>query len=369
MNNSGIYFFIGTNAELIKLFPVMRELDREQIDYSIVASGQNVIARSEMWALTSRNHELICLSDKPIRQSAVGLLIWFIATFLRSIPVCWEIFSPKTEEKSIVIIHGDTISTLMGAVLARLACADVYHIEAGLRSFNWFKPFPEEICRVLVSKMTSVSFCPNDWAVRNLLKNRSYKVDTKQNTLLDSMRYVADCAEEPALMKSLGSRYFIFIMHRQENLFDRQLVDRILDLIISKSEQINCLFVLHKPTQVALEKFNLLAKVNSAKGIITTPRLSYVSFTKVMASCEFIITDGGSNQEESYYFGKPCCVLRRETERIEGLGNNVLLSRMDVEEIRNFLDNPTKWLRAPIKPVERPSAIIVRVLKELRQKT
>ena len=365
MTKAGIYFFIGTTAELIKVFPVMRELDNEKIHYSIIASGQNTITNSELWDLTDKNHEIIVLSNKPIRQSALGLLTWFTMTLFGSILKCRKIFAIFSPGNRIMVVHGDTISTLMGAILGRISGAKIYHIEAGLRSFNWLKPFPEEICRVLVSKLTAVSFCPNDWAVKNLEKNSSIKINTHQNTLLDSMRRVASSTVEPTVAKSLGGRYFIFIMHRQENLFDQNLMNRMLDLIIAKSLHIKCLFILHKPTEAALGRFNLMAKVTQASGIITSPRLSYVHFTKLLSACEFIVTDGGSNQEESFYFGKPCCVLRNETERTEGLGHNVLLSKMDFNLIKSFLDDPDKWRKDPLQLTESPSSIIARSFKSI----
>ncbi len=365
MNKSGIFFFIGTTAELIKVFPVMRQLDQEGMNYSIIASGQNPITSSELWDLTDRSHDAILLSNHPIRQSAFGLLLWFTKTLISGIPKCQKIFSQYSKTQRVMIVHGDTVSTLMGAILGKLSGARIFHIEAGLRSYNWLKPFPEEICRVLVSKLTSASFCPNDWAMGNLKNNPSLKINTLQNTLLDSMKHVVKSAGEPEIRRELGDKFFIFIMHRQENLFDPKFMDQMLDLVIAKSKELNCLFILHKPTKVALEKFQLMGKVTAAAGVVTAPRLSYVSFTKLLSGCEFIVTDGGSNQEESYYFGKPCCVLRSETERTEGLNHNVLLSKMDFQAIKNFLDNPYSWQKDALQLLESPSSIIAKSIRNL----
>jgi UDP-N-acetylglucosamine 2-epimerase (non-hydrolysing) len=199
----------------------------------------------------------------------------------------------------------------------------------------------------------------------NLKNNPSLKINTLQNTLLDSMKHVVKSAGEPEIRRELGDKFFIFIMHRQENLFDPKFMDQMLDLVIAKSKELNCLFILHKPTKVALEKFQLMGKVTAAAGVVTAPRLSYVSFTKLLSGCEFIVTDGGSNQEESYYFGKPCCVLRSETERTEGLNHNVLLSKMDFQAIKNFLDNPYSWQKDALQLLESPSSIIAKSIRNL----
>ena len=363
--NKGVYFFIGTTAELIKVFPVMRELDRSDIEYSIIASGQNPIASAELWDLTEKTHSTIELSNLPIKQSAIGLLLWFISTLLKSIRPVRKILLQHPVNTRYLIVHGDTVSTLMGAILGRLAGAKILHIEAGLRSFNWLKPFPEEICRVIVSRLTTVSFCPNEWAVQNLKDNNTIKVNTFQNTLLDSMRFVASLKVHSNLQTQLGEKYFIFIMHRQENLFDPMLLEKMIRLIIKKSNEMKCLFILHKPTRAALEKFNLIKLVSESQNIITSPRLSYVSFTKILAGCDFIVTDGGSNQEESFYFGKPCCVLRTETERTEGIGHNVLLSKMDFHTIGDFLQKPSGWRKDPLILQESPSSIIAKKIEAL----
>jgi UDP-N-acetylglucosamine 2-epimerase (non-hydrolysing) len=355
-----LYFFVGTTAELIKLFPVMKELNHRKIPFKVIASGQNNLEGSSLFTLAGVEGADITLHQVGIKQSALGLLGWFFRTLRHSYKVLKPEFAGIDARNSFIIVHGDTVSTVMGALIARHFKMKVAHIEAGLRSFNYLNPFPEEIDRVIVSRYATISFCPNQWAVDNL-KGKSHKiVNTLQNTLVDSLAIATkEKAELSVTREILGlSRYFVFVLHRQENLYNEKLVKLLLDSVVKLAEQTDCVFILHEPTKVALEKYGILAKLQKNKHMKLVPRLPYVDFMKVLDKSEFIITDGGSNQEESYYMGKPCLVLRRKTERIEGLGENVCLSMLDEATIRSFIDNPAAFARKPIVPAERPSAII-----------
>jgi len=119
---------------------------------------------------------------------------------------------------------------------------------------------------------------------------------------------------------------------------------------------------MHAPTIAVLEKKKLFKKLKASKNIILSERLPYIEFMKVLDRCEFIVTDGGSNQEEAYYFGKPCLILRSTTERIEGLGGNVVLSKNNFDSINDFFNNYKKYTSNQIQLKERPGRIIVDAL-------
>jgi UDP-N-acetylglucosamine 2-epimerase (non-hydrolysing) len=252
----------------------------------------------------------------------------------------------------------------MGALLGKVHRCDICHVEAGLRSFNYLRPFPEEICRVLVSRLTSYAFCPNDWAMNNIKTRKSRNFNTLENTLLDSMS-VALSAGHGTNEPKLSGKYFLFVLHRQENLFNTDFVERIIAKIIEESQKIKCVFILHKPTETTLEKLRLLDRIKENKNIICLPRQSYITFTRLLHECQFIVTDGGSNQEESYYFGKPCLVLRSETERIEGLDRNVLMSKLQFNIINEFFLCPEKYCYPPVQLNSRPSQVIIDKLMEI----
>ena len=351
------YFFVGTVAELIKVFPIMKEMKDRQIPFKIIASGQNDVTNSSLLGLAGVDKVDIVLHTGPIKQSGLSMLAWFWRTWRRSYRTLKSELSGKD---AYMLVHGDTISTVMGTLIARHFKLKVGHVEAGLRSYNYLNPFPEEIDRVIVSRYATVSFCPNDWSVNNLKKHRTIKVNTEQNTLVDALNIALQQPEESDIIGPLLKKdYFIFVMHRQENLFNDALVRRMIDLLEEVAQTKECVFVMHELTRVTLEGKGLLERVKSIPNVNVVPRLSYIDFMKLLNGCKFIITDGGSNQEESYYFGKPCCIMRHKTERIEGLDQNVIISKNDIGVIENFVAHYEEYQRPRIEPKVRPSQIIV----------
>lgn len=331
------------------------EFDKKNIDYTIIASGQNDITSSELLRFVKKRPEII-LSNKRIHQSAVGLFVWFIKTALKGISIVGKLPEKK---KSVMIVHGDTVSTVMGAFLAKLFGMKVAHVEAGLRSFNFFHPFPEEIDRVLVSHMTDVHFCPNEWAINNIKNRGGIKVNTENNTLIDSLAIALNQKVDSQLINDIKkNKYFIFILHRQENLMNKELVVSLMDKLSKITEKIHCVFVLHEPTKKVLRDMDLLKSLEDNKNITLLSRLSYIEFMHVLSASEYIITDGGSNQEESYFMGKPCLILRKKTERIEGLGKNVEISNLDVQIINRFISNYSSYRKRNITFKISPSKII-----------
>lgn len=357
------YFFIGTEAELIKLFPLLIEFKKNNIDFKIISSGQNSILTNPLFAFIKPKGIDIVLSTKEIKQTAVGYLLWFIKTLIVGII---KLRSEFKQEHICFIVHGDTISTVMGTLIAKWYHLDLAHIEAGLRSFNFLHPFPEEIDRVITSQFVTYHFCPNDWAVNNLKNKKGIKINTYQNTLLDSLKLVINKPGVPNVLIELKNNPFaIFVLHRQENLFNSELLRVFIEELKNTAAKMRCVFVIHKSTQYVLEKKGLLSDIKGMKNIMLVERMPYSDFMKVMQACEFIITDGGSNQEEAYYMGKPCLILRDHTERTEGLGENVLLCRNNVDTLHTFVSNYKTYRRHRIYVSESPSKIIANYLLDI----
>lgn len=358
-NNSKNYtFWVGTEAELIKLFPIMIEMDKNNIKYDILSTGQNNILESTLIKVISLNTKIHILSKGPSKKSTLSLLMWFLNTTIVSL------FKLERVKQHILIIHGDTISTLMGAFVGFFKSYKIAHVEAGLRSFNYLKPFPEEICRVIASQFVTLHFCPNDKAIQNLEKNKGLKFNTQVNTLFDSLSYFRDLKQSKNLIHF--EKYFVFVIHRQENLFDANFVINVVNLILEKSKQIPCVFILHEPTKVLLQKLNVLDNVLNSENIMTLPRIPYFDFMSVLQKAEFLITDGGSNQEESYYMGLPCLILRTETERNEGLGHNAFLAGKDINRISTFFSDHVNFRKENLTTSETPSSIILKSLEKIK---
>lgn len=333
-----IFFFIGTEAELIKIFPVMIECKSREINYHIIASGQNNIKNSVIFQKADCGKVELELSDeKDIKKTALGLLTWWIRTYKKAGSVIKNTFPDCNFTNSYMIVHGDTVSTYMGARIGKKLGMTVCHVEAGLRSHHLLNPFPEEIDRLLTSRIARVHFAPSDMAEKNLKHAKGSVINTKQNTLLDSLR-ISEKIDECETIKSVladKKPYFVFVMHRQENLANEKLVRAAVENVISVSNNCNCVLILHAITKQMFEKLGLLSQLEGNSHIILLPRVDYFSFMKLLNNSEFVITDGGSNQEELSYMGKPTLILRKTTERNEGIGKNAILFS-DISDIDLF---------------------------------
>jgi len=361
-NKKNYYFFIGTIAELIKLFPIMQEMERRFINYKIIASGQNDLKNSDILGYIKKPEIDIEINNEKIKKSALGLLFWFIKTFFKS----WRIFKEeiKKSEDNYLIVHGDTVSTVMGAILGKIYKFKVCHVEAGLRSFNFFEPFPEEIDRAITSRLADFYFCPNDWALNNLKKRKGEKINTLNNTLIDSLDFVLNKEANSDLARSLkDKKYCLFVCHRQENVFNKELLELLVEKILETAKNIKVIFILHEITKIALEKYNLLVKLENNENILLVDRIPYWELMRILKTAEFMVTDGGSNQEECYYLGVPTLILRNYTERNEGLGKNVVLSKNNFNVVGDFIANYKKYKNDPVKIASSPSQIIVDYLE------
>lgn len=357
-----IYFFVGTTAELIKLFPIMVEMKDKGIDYEMISSGQNDIRNSHIITKFGLKPPNIVLSDTSHKKTALGLASWFVSTILKGRSVLKSAI-PDAEGNTI-IVHGDTVSTVLGGVLGKLLKMKICHVEAGLRSYNYLNPFPEELDRVITSRLADVHFAPNEWAAGNLRSKSGLVVNTGENTLLDSLR-LSEGVDKTVQYVPKDKPYFVFVIHRQENLFDSDFVKYIVSRCVQESEKTHCVLVLHELTKLKLEELGLLEGLQQNEDITLVPRLEYVDFMGVLATCEYLVTDGGSNQEEAYYMGKPCLILRTHTERVEGLDENVLLSKKSKNLIESFFQDPYKFKTASKLEETFPSKVIVDRLLEL----
>ena len=373
---------IGTIAEFIKLAPVILELRNQGAHIIPIATGQNDITKSDLYPIVFPQGVEHWITRRAIKQTPIFFALWAFECFVKAFFKFYKTFHskagfgfntsdsrPKSNEKVKLLVHGDTVSTFIGGFAGWCAGAEIVHVEAGLRSFNLFRPFPEEFCRVVVSRFASWAFCPGQWACGNLARTKSRKeikiIDTVENTLLDGMRLALQKELDPNLNQRLPVRFFLFVCHRQENLLDKNFLHGILSRIEKKSAEIPCVTIIHKPAEVALNSLGLLEKLTQNPNIVALPRQSYFDFTHLLERAEFVITDGGSNQEECYFLGKACLVLRKESERREGLGHNALLSMKDFAIIEDFLVDPTRWSRPRVSTEVRPSKTVARHLMGL----
>ena len=143
----------------------------------------------------------------------------------------------------------------------------------------------------------------------------------------------------------------------------KEFVEKVVDSAIKTANSKHVVFIMHKITENTLTKLGLYDRVKNNKNITILDRVDYFDFMKILENSLFVITDGGSNQEELAYMGKPALILRKRTERQDGLGENVLLYEGDINKIDEFLNTYEQYKRNPVEMRFSPSDVIADKLK------
>lgn len=354
-----IHIVIGTKAQLIKMAPIMLELKKQKIPYNFIFTGQHQLTIDQLRKnFDIKKPDIILHKGKDI-TGIFQAVFWIFKILFKTFTQKTKILG-KTKKNDILLTHGDTFSTILGALIGKIAKIKVAHIESGLRSFNLFSPFPEELNRLITFKLSDIFFCPGIWAKNNLKKYKGIKINTKYNTLFDALHLAIKNKVKIAFP---NKKYAIVSIHRFENIFKKEKFKNIIKLLNKISESQQLLFILHEPTKKQLKKFKFNNLLNK-KNIKICPRHDYFEFIKLINKSEFVITDGGSNQEECFYMGKPCLLMRETTERKEGLKKNVVISKFNEKVILNFVKNYKKYKIATDTNKNSPSKIIVNFLKK-----
>lgn len=355
-----IHFAIGTRAQLIKVIPLMSELRERGVEYNFIYFSQHkeTIEKILTDFQLKKPDSVISITDNEI-VSIARLFIWSVKTTLYSLLNSNKIF--KGDKAGIVIVHGDALPLFFGAIAGKKQRLKVVQVEAGLRSYNFLKPFPEEIVRYLTAKigLIDVHYCQDKTAMRNASKYRGEKIFTNGNTIYDSLNLVKKINLNSNASLMPRGKFALVTIHRTENLNNTDTLKYIMKKIDEISHKIDLYIIMHPVTKGKLKNSGYYEKLRSNKQIHLVPRLSFYDFNKLFTKCEFIISDGGSNQEEASYLGIPCLLFRTETERKEGLGKNVVLSRFDDKIIDEFIENYSSYRREVSKEGSTPTQIII----------
>jgi len=347
----------GTTGELIKLAPVLTRLRERGHEYLSATTAQQVeqipslleqlgLPEPHVWlGRGARGRDLRTNSDVP------GWLATVLTRFARNGRKLTRSLR-KGPGNPLVLVHGDTMTTVLGATMGRMLRTGVAHIEGGLRSYDWRNPFPEELNRWAASRLARIHYAPGSWAASNL--RHGTVVDTGSNTIRDSLTLVPDSFQPPVEIPD--EPYGVVSIHRYELLDDRELLGRTLDVLAEHARSMPLLFVDHPVTEAAIRKHGLEER---ADGLHRIPRLTFFPFIALLRRSRFLFTDSGGSQEECFYLDHPCLVHRMKTERQEGLGENVVLSRFDFDVVREFLATPQKRRRSTDLPAHSPSDVIV----------
>ena len=335
-----IVIIIGTKAELIKTAPLMLELERQNKEYLFVNTGQhNLTKECKDFGIRAPN---VILSEEPkkgtkfmsnIDQLSIAWsfsMILKIRTLLR-----------KIKNVTFVLVHSDTMSTVVAAIAASSLLNPgrkwkIVHLESGLRSESLKEPFPEEIARKIGDKLSDILIAVSERSENNLKKARVHgRILLLGNIAIDSTLATFEKAKRE--YKKIKGPYALVNVHRHENLRSRKRMTKIVS-IVSKIP-IKTYWPLHDGTRYYLEKYGLLNIIKNNKNIVLSDLVSYSKFTHMLAYSKMLLVDGGSIQEESLIFKKPCLLLRMKTERQEGLKTGInFLTELDVEKTKKIID-------------------------------
>jgi UDP-N-acetylglucosamine 2-epimerase (non-hydrolysing) len=351
-------FVVGTRAQLIKVAPVIVACQDWKLPIRLLLTGQHQETMQDLlreFGVLGPPEMLMPEGEKATVSSLVRWLpraYWALRQRLRRMREEFGTIS--------VVVHGDTLSTVIGALAAKQTGNRVFHLESGLSSGRLFDPFPEELSRRLVFRWTDVAFCPNEEAASYMRQNsRSLVVDTSGNTIIDAVRLTG------ALQTNTASKDIVVSLHRFQNIFNSSRLLQLVQLVEEVGRRYTVHFVLHPATRKRLTKDGLLQRLEQHEGVHLSPRLGYRAFLGLAANAACVLTDGGSNQEELSVLGVPTIIMRERTERPDGLGRNALMEANLHEGVAEFiLSGHYAELRHPPTQAygNSPSAIVASFL-------
>ena len=231
----------------------------------------------------------------------------------------------KQEHPDLVLVYGDTNTTLAGSLAAAKMHIPLVHVEAGLRSFN--RRMAEEINRVLTDHVASILFCPTRQAVENLKRegivNRQQNNSDALNDLLPQVELTGDVMYDAALYYrkharkldfDLPERFVLATVHRSENTDDPERLANVFSGLEKVGEKIPVVVPLHPRTRRRMDEYAV--HPNLERVLLINP-LGYLNMIYLLENCSLVLTDSGGLQKEAYFFKKPCVTLREETEWVE----------------------------------------------------
>lgn len=309
---------LGTRPEIIKMAPVIRELEKRTVDFFIIHTGQHYSYNLdkvffEQLRLPRAEYNLEVGSGSHAEQTG-KILISVEKVLLK-------------ERPNIVLVEGDTNSVLAGALAAAKMGIRVGHVEAGLRSYD--RTMPEELNRILTDHLANYLYAPTPKA-RDILLGEGIpeeKITLTGNTIVDAVYQNLELAKEKAdilnNLKLEDKKYFLVTLHRQENVDDRARFGSILEGLdrVAHELWLPVIYPIHPRSRKMMAGFKLQLKY-----VTLTEPVDFLSFLYLENHARAILTDSGGIQEEACILGVPCITLRNNTERPETLevGANVL---------------------------------------------
>jgi UDP-N-acetylglucosamine 2-epimerase (non-hydrolysing) len=342
-----IIIFYGTSAELIKMVGIIQRIPRSEL--LLICSSQHHNGLKKVHKQLGITPD-INLSNgwfgkdvMTIKQMA-GMMVYAHAKFLRHLLPIRKLIKQHDKiqgTKSIAVVHGDTLTTVIGSYMGRLLGLRVAHVEAGLRTHNWRSPFPEEIDRRIAAKFARLHFPPSDLAESDLRKEgaKGEIINTLYNTAKDAIELSSNYLSDDFKNLELPDKYCLVLLHRTELIENKDSLEEILRVINAHaSHKTPVVFTEHSTTWEKIRNYGFEHYLKK-DGLVVIHKQPYFNFMEIVRNSEYIVTDGGGLQEDAYFLGIPTIVHRKVTERQDGIGFNAELSHLDIKKVVNFLNN------------------------------
>lgn len=311
MNKIKIMTIFGTRPEAIKMAPLVKAIEEDLRFESIVtvtAQHRQMLDQVMNIFDLSADYDLNIMKDG---QTLAGIT----SRVIKELDQIFEEAKPD-----IVLVHGDTTTTFSASIASFYHQIKIGHVEAGLRTWNKYSPFPEEMNRQLTDILADIYFAPTEMSKKNLLNEKRNVSDiyVTGNTAIDAMKYTISDQYSHSLLTDIGDKKIILVtMHRRENLGNpMKNVFKAINRIVERFDDVHVVFPMHK---------NPIVRKTVKETLIDCDRihliepLDVVDFQNFANHSYMIMSDSGGVQEEAPSLGKPVLVLRDTTERPEGI--------------------------------------------------
>jgi len=364
-----LWFSCGTAAELIKLYPVISRASAANHPWRLLFTGQSPKSCFAQWQdfnLPDSHWVELLHRDEDLHKGTQAAS-WFANALTRgTFTLRKHVETAQGSEikpNQIWVVHGDTLSTLLGALYGAHLRLRVAHVEAGLRSGTFRQPFPEELTRTLVGQIARIHFPPEPSAARHLARERvrGEVIPTAGNTQIDAIEAALTLSPPTDLIQG---RYGLVNIHRFETLIHDERKRHVKSTLLKAASKHRLIIVAHETTNAWVRSEPEFRNALENAGATWLPRQPFTKFAHWLARSEFVISDSGGNQEECAHLGTPCLLLRDVTERSIPEGrSNVVLSHFQSSLIDEFLRDPAQRRLPRMALLQSPADVIWRAMQ------
>lgn len=320
-----ILIAFGTRPEIIKLFPLINSLKKKKILFKTLFSGQQIDLYQDVCDLIpTPDFSFADIFSGNEKHTTLG------TSFAKICQAAEDFFSKHRFD--LIVVQGDTTTAWALAQMAFYSGLKIAHVEAGLRTFDFMNPYPEELNRTLISQIADYNFAPTKKAFVNLEKSGARNIHLVGNTIIDAVKYL----KEKLNLQIETTPLVPVTLHRRENHAIMGKLFAEIDAIAQKNKDLEFIMPIHPNPNVQQHR-----KLLMAQNIRVIAPVGYPEMLQLISKAAFIITDSGGIQEEATCFNKKVIIARQKTERPEVIecGLGVLMGR----NIDQFIE----WARIP----------------------